>query len=373
MKQMIWSWLMAGILLAGLVAACSGVEATDTAVCDFTNQTAVTLNLRDENGDPQRLVRVSYSLNGGPWQDLPEVVNETAVLRDGPGTYQIQVEKPGYAPNEITVVVPEPAAGSCELVAETAVLPMSRAVCPDMNLANLEVEIVAEGENVTVTAVAQPGGVQTLTCTAGTATNCSLALPGTGQLLLTAEDLGGIGPMQINDGIVGYALRDSQLTLRQNNVDRTVTLSGAESLSAVLDVALDEVGCPLADFRTLEVQAVPDVASGEPFPRLSVEQQNDLMITDLGNEACFSDPIPYPVWYEAILPAGTPVADVGVFTWQNERWQAADCALTDGRFLCEATLPNPFVGQPYIYKVVVGDQEEVGTSLPFDQLCLVFD
>ena len=366
-------WLLVGLVLLLGLAACGGDALPDTAVCNFTEQTAVTLNLNDENGDPLRLVRVRYRVDDGPWQETPEHVNGTAVLRDGPGTYQIQVDKPGYAPNEITVVVPAPDVGSCELVGETAVLPMSQAICPDLSLANLEIEIAAPNQDLEVTAFSPTGGFQELACADAACQTYTLPLSGLAELTLNVTELGGFGPMQVEDGIVRYQLYDSHLTLRQNSLERSVTVNGADSLSALLNITRDEVGCPLADLRTLAVEPQPDVASSEPFPRLSVEQQNDLMITDLGNEICDADPVPYPVWYEAILPAGTRVADVGVFTWQNERWEAADCALEDGRFMCEASLPNPFVGLPYIYKVVVGEEEEIGTSLPFDTLCLVFD
>ncbi len=45
----------------------------------------------------------------------------------------------------------------------------------------------------------------------------------------------------------------------------------------------------------------------------------------------------------------------------------------NGRFLCTALYPNPFIGQPYAYKLVVGTEETIGTSLPFDNLCLIFE
>ena len=38
-------WLMTSIVMLGLAAACSGTDEADTAVCDYTNQTAVTLDL----------------------------------------------------------------------------------------------------------------------------------------------------------------------------------------------------------------------------------------------------------------------------------------------------------------------------------------
>ena len=376
MRRTFWFGLITSILLAGLAAACGGDEMADTAVCDYTTQTAVTLDLRDENGNPQRLVRVRYRVDDGPWQQLPESVNETAVLRDGPGTYQIHVEKPGYAPNEITVVVPAPEGDSCEVAAEAATLPMSLAVCPNTEPTFLEIEVVSASEEVVVTAVAQPGGTQPLTCADETATNCSLyTLPLTraAKLRLTVEDLGGIGPMQVDNGVVGYALNDSQLILRQNGLSHSHTVSGANSLNAALDVTLDEVGCPLADFRTLDVQVEPDVTSGDPYPTLRVFQLSNLTMTDLGAAGCQNTPQLYPVRFQAELPNGTRLDDVSVQTFTAGEWQPAECEVGNGRYLCTAALPNPLIRQPYAYKIVVGDEEYTGTSLPFDTLCLIFD
>jgi hypothetical protein len=106
---------------------------------------------------------------------------------------------------------------------------------------------------------------------------------------------------------------------------------------------------------------------------LAIELQNNLMITDLGAEACQAIPEPYPIRYEALLPAATPLSEVSVFTLLEGDWQAVNCELRNGRFLCTATLPNPFIGQPYAYKVVAAGEEYIGTSLPFDNLCLVFE
>ncbi len=363
------------VLLLGL-AACRGDEVADTAVCDFTNQTAVTLNLLDENGDPARLVQLRYRVDDGAWQELPESVNGTAVLQAGPGTYQIHVETPGYAPDEITIVVPEPAAGSCTLVPETATLPLSLPVCPSVDLATLTIEIDSVSETVQVTAVANPGGVQSLTCDEETDGNChsySLTLPGAGELLLAVENLGGIGPMQINDGFVSYALNESQLALRQNSQQQSVTANGAHSLVASLSVTLDEAGCPLADFRTLETETDPNVNDDEPFPELRIVQLSNLTVTDMAATACQATPELFPVQFEAILPTGTALADVSVQVFADGDWQTATCEMANGRFLCSYTLPNPLIGQSYAYKVVADDEEYVGSSLPFDNVCLIFE
>ncbi|MCA9919177.1 MAG: hypothetical protein KC445_14555 [Anaerolineales bacterium] len=364
-------WLLAGMII--LAVACDRAEVVDIAVCDYTDQTAVTLDLLDENGDPQRLVRVSYRLNGGPWQDSPEIVNETAVLRNGPGTYQIRVEKPGYAPNEITVIVPEPDGAGCELAGETAVLPLALAICPDLSLANLEIEIAAPNQDLAVTAFSAAGGVQQLDCADAACQTYLLPLSGAGELMLGLDELGGFGPMQVEDGVVRYQRQNSQLTLRQNGLQSSATVSGADSLQALLDITLDEVGCPLADFRTLEIQTEPDDSSGEPYPRLHVSQLNSLTITDLGADACQASPQLLPVRYEAALPNGTTLADVSVQTSIGAGWQPAACSLEDGRFLCTALLPNPLINRPYAYKIVVGTEEAIGSSLPFDNLCMLFD
>lgn len=314
-----------------------------------------------------------YRLDDGPWQSLPEVVNEQVSLRDGPGTYQIRFEKPGYTAEEITVVVNEPADESCQVAAETVTLPMTLAVCPNNEPALLAVEIVSESEEVVVTAVSPKSGVQPLTCTQSDGINCTLPINDVGSYTLTVDGLDGVGPMLVANGTISYTLRTSQITLRQENVDRNLTLSGANSLDATFNVSSDEIGCPLADFRSLTTQAEPDINGAAPFPGMTVAQQNNLTITDTGAEACQADPEPYPVRYEATLPVGTPLDEVGVFTFQAGDWQAADCELRNGRFLCTALYPNPFIGQPYAYKLVVGAEETIGTSLPFDNLCLVFE
>ncbi len=369
-------WFSVAAILITIGVACARENAGETAVCDFTAQTAVTVIIHNESGEPQRLVNVRYRLDGSPWQSLPEVVNEQAVLRDGPGTYQIRLEKPGYKTGEITVVVGETEAESCQVAAETVTVPLALAVCPNVEPAQLEVEIVSESEAVVVTAVTPGIGNQQLTCARPEAANCShytLPLTNNGLYKISVTGLAGVGPMSVVGDVISYTLRTSQMTLRQESVNRTITHTGANSLEATFDVSPDEIGCPLVDFRSLTTQVEPDVTSGEPFPDLEVGLQSNLMITDLGGESCRAVPQPYPVHFEAILPIGTPLSEAGVFTLHNNEWLAASCEIQDGRFLCTASYPNPFVGQPFAYKVIAASEEYVGTSLPFDNLCLIFE
>lgn len=367
-----WIWLVM-VGLVGLAAACGGQGSSTVTACDFGGQTAVTLNIRDENGQPQRLVRVEYRLDDGSWQALPESVNEQAEFQEGPGTYQFRLEKSGYAPEEVVVVAEAAADGSCRVTSQTVAVAMSPIVCPASEPAFLEIAIEAEREAVAVTAVT-PDGRQELTC--APSDGCQqfqLPLTRPGSYTVDVTGLAGVGPMTVAAGLITYPLRPSQVTLRQANVERTLSLSGADSVRLELAVTADEVGCPLADFRSLTAQPEPDIASGEPFPELGVSQVNNLLITDLSAAACTAVPQPYPVTYEASLPDGTPLAEVSVFAYTEGAWQPAECRVEDGRFLCTAVLPNPLIRQPYAYKIVAAGEEVVGTSLPFDNLCIVFD
>lgn len=367
-----WLWLMMGGLV-GLAAACGGQASSIVTECDFGGQTAVTLQITDENGEPQRLVRVEYQLDDGPWQALPESVNGQAVLRDGPGTYHIRLEKSGYVFAERTVVVPE--SDNCQLTAETVDVALARAVCPNTEPTVLEIEVVSAGEAVEVTAVAGTTP-QEIQCMDEDAQNCrhyALPLNREGSYTVDVAGLAGFGPMMVEDGLIAYELRPSQVTLRQNNVAQSLSLPGAESVSINVTVAADEIGCPLADLRTMTSQTTPDPASDEPFPPLDIFQENNLLLTDLSVPECEVLPQPYQMTYEASLPDGTPLRAVNASVFTGQEWQEADCGVVDGRFLCTAVVQNPLIGQPYAFKIVAAGEEYVGMSLPFDNLCLVFD
>ncbi|MBK8905374.1 MAG: hypothetical protein IPM53_29600 [Anaerolineaceae bacterium] len=367
-----WIWLVM-VGLVALAAACGGQPSSNVTECDFGGQTAVTLNILDEKGLPQRLVRVQYRLGDGSWEALPESVNEQAVFQEGPGTYQIRLEKSGYGSEEVSVVVTEAEDGSCRVTTQTVAVAMSPLECPAAEPTVLEIAVESQGEAVVVTAVT-PNGRQELTCAQGGACQqFQLPLPRPGSYTVEVTGLAGVGPMTVEDGLITYPLRPSQVMLRQVNVEQTLSLSGADSVRLELAVTADEVGCPLADLRSLTAQPEPDIASGEPFPELGVSQVNNLLITDLSASQCTAVPQPYPVIYEASLPGGTPVDEVSVFAFAEGEWQVAECGAEDGRFLCTAVLPNPLVGQPYAYKIVAAGEEMVGTSLPFDTVCLVFD
>lgn len=370
-----WIWRVI-VALAGLAAACSGQPGSNVAECDFGGQTAITLNILDEKGQPQRLVRLEYRLDDGSWEALPESVNEQAVFQEGPGTYQFRLEKSGYAPEEFVVVAEAAADGSCRVTTQTVAVTMSPLVCPATEPVLLEIVVEAESEAVVVTAVSPATGQQEITCARSSDAACQqyeLPLDRVDSYTLDVTGLAGVGPMTVADGLITYPLRTSQVTLRQANVERSLSLPGAESVRIALSITADEVGCPLADFRSLTIQPEPDTTSDEPFPALGISQQNNLLMTDLSAPECTTVPQPYPVTFEASLPSGTPLAEVNVFVFVEGDWQAVECGVEDGRFVCTAVLPNPLVGQPYAYKIVAAGEEVVGTSLPFDSLCIVFD
>ena len=316
-----------------------------------------------------------YQLDGGPWQRFPERINAQAVIYGGPGNYLIRAEKPGYAPQETVLTINETAEGSCQVAAETISLPMSLAVCPATEPALLDVEIEPAGSDLQVTAFASQGGTQAVTCAQEHTENCAhyrVPLNNFASYTVEIKGLDGIGPLFVENGVISYTLRTSQITLRQNSIRQGLAVTGANSLSATFSVTPDEVGCPLADFRTLETRPEPDRSADAPFPALAVAQLNSLLITDLDAPGCELLPEPYPVTFAATIPAGTPLAEVSLLYFLDDEWQNGDCEVTDGRLLCTAVYPNPLLAQPYAYKIVAAEEEYIGTSLPFDNVCIIF-
>ena len=90
-------------LLGGWLAACAAAPTPTPAPCDDAGQTAVTLTLLDKNDAALDRVQVSYRVNDGAWQDLPERVNGRARIPGGGGGYEIRAEKPGYQTGETAV------------------------------------------------------------------------------------------------------------------------------------------------------------------------------------------------------------------------------------------------------------------------------
>ncbi|MCA9946376.1 MAG: hypothetical protein KC449_22990, partial [Anaerolineales bacterium] len=164
MVQNRWVWFVAILVLGIVGAACSKSAEEEPVVCDYGGQTAVTANILNENGQPQRLVEVRYQQDDGPWQGFPEHVNAQAVIQGGPGSYRIRAEKPGYTAAETTLDVTETAVGSCLVAEQTISLPMSLAVCPATEPALLEIEVEPAGSDLVVTAVSSKGGSQTVSC-----------------------------------------------------------------------------------------------------------------------------------------------------------------------------------------------------------------
>ncbi len=95
-------------------------------------------------------------------------------------------------------------------------------------------------------------------------------------------------------------------------------------------------------------------------------------MTDLGNEACQVEPALTALPFSADLPTGTNLAAVEVQVDYGDGWQTAECELGDGRYLCQALVPNPLLNQRFVARVLTADDEAVGLSLPFSGMCLVF-
>lgn len=363
-------WLLLVVGLLG--AACQAVVEPTPAPCDFSGQTAVILTLEDEAGVALPLVAVSYRQEDGPWQALPERVNGRAVISGGPGTYQLRAEKTGYGANELVVTVPAPA--GCQLAAAQATLVLAPAVCPTTPLPVTLTLLTPAGENedLLVQGITPEGGVR-LDCHRE-AGQCRYDLPlgRTGSYGFNLSRLPAIEAMVVTEDVVGYEYAPFALAVGHNLRRQEVTGEGAEQVALTFPVAGDEVGCPVPDLRRMTVSVQPDVTGPEPGPPPSVALNASLLLTDLGAAECQVAPVLTPLLYEVTLPAGTRLSQTEVQYLREGAWQAAECALAEGRYQCTAQLPNPLLRQPYAVRVVIDGVAYVDTQLPFDNLCLVF-
>ncbi len=364
-------------LVAGWLAACDGgaVEVAATPECDVSGQTAVLLNVQMLTGAALEDVRVSYRVNGGKWQTLPEPVNGQARLRGGGGAYEIRAEKAAYETETTSLIVPAPIAATCEVTTQTVTLEMARAECPVAPEPLLITFNAPElTDDVRLTATSPTGQAQNLTCQ-DEQNGCqtfAVSLDEPGYYRLLVDGLPDLGEMVVTDGVVDYRYVPYDLTLRYAQQMQTIQGEGAQRLQISFSVRADEIGCPLPDLRQAATAVSPDHSSGEPYPDLFVFHTGNLLITDLSADECQGRPQRTAVPYEATLPAGTNLADVAMLYWLDGDWRTADCELVDGRYRCTAYFPNPLLRHPYAFKVVAGEQEAVGTSLPFDSMCIVF-
>ncbi|MCB8985406.1 MAG: hypothetical protein H6659_16365 [Ardenticatenaceae bacterium] len=362
------------LLLAGWLAACAAAPAPTPVPCDDAGQTAVALTLLDENETAVDRVQVSYRVNGGVWQDLPERVNGRARIPGGGGGYEIRAQKPGYQTGETAVIVPAAIPPTCAVTTQSITLQMALAVCPtNPQPLTIQVKPAVGVEGVGVTAVT-PNGRDTLACETdenGCQTfRLSLNKPGSYQLAL--EGLLSYGAPSVNQGVISYDLLPYEVDLRYGAQTRTLSGTGASRLDLDFAVAPDEVGCPLPDLRGLTAVADPDLSTGGPYPPVTIDQQGPLIMTDLAADECQGQPVVTPVDFALTVPTGTRLADVALLYWLDGDWQAGECAVRDGRLLCTAALPNPLLAQPYAVKAVVNGEEYINTQLPFDTLCILF-
>jgi hypothetical protein len=294
-------------------------------------------------------------------------VAAVALMRFGPKSRRMKWQT-------TAVIVPAPIPETCVVTSQTVTLRLPRAECPfTPEPVVITFNALDALDGVTVTAVSPTDRRQTLPCEVGTdLCQVNLPLEEPGEYRLTIDGLNDQGEMVVTDGMVAYTYAPYDLTLRHGQQVQSVRGEGARQVEIALSVSADEIGCPLPDLRATAVSASPDPHAGGDYPELSVSHQGNLLMTDLGATECQAQPVLTPVQYEATLPAGTKLAGVAMLYWLEGAWQAADCGVENGRYLCTAYFPNPLLRHPYAFKIVANDQESVGTSLPFDSLCLVF-
>ncbi len=362
-------------LLGGWLAACAAAPAPTPVPCDDAGQTAVTLTLLDKNDAPLDRVQVSYRVNGGAWQGLPERVNGRARIPGGGGGYEIRAEKPGYQTGETAVIVPAAIPPTCAAATQSVTLQLALAVCPiTPEPLTIQVQSPIGEEGVAITAVTPTNYRQTLACETD-ASGCQtfrLPLETSGSYRLSLEGLPAYSGPLLRDDLIIYDWQPYEVNLRYGTQTRTLTGLGANRLDLDFTVASDEVGCPLPDLRGLTAVADPDLSTGDPYPPVTVDQQGPLIITDPLADECQGQPVVTPVDFALTVPDGTPLADVALLYRLDGDWREGVCAVANGRLLCTAEFPNPLLGQPYAVKAVVNGEEYISTQLPFDSLCILF-
>lgn len=367
--------LLSCLVLVLTGAACHEETATTVPACPESDEPAVVLSLEDEANQALNGALLRYRVDGGPWQPWPERTGEQTVIRGGPGTYELELDRTGHESVSATVVVAEEAADACRASTQTITLQMARIPCPEAP-APLLIAVSAPGAAREATVTLPQTGRQTLRCDADEGGGCrqyALPVEELGAYELILDELPGLGPMQVVDGVATYDSPPLEVRLDHRGRQETFDLSGAESATLTFPVRLDEANCALADLRTAEAVVEPDLASEESWPPLAVYYEGDLMMTDLGAAACQSEPTPTLLPFGVDLPAGTRLEDVQVLVEFGAGWQMADCAFTAGSYQCQALVPNPLIDRPFAVRVRAGGEEATGMQLPFSGLCLIFD
>jgi hypothetical protein len=373
MREKLLVWLLIALAVWGAVG-CAPFGPADTCAVDEA-ETAVFLTLLDDNEAPLARVAVRYRLDDGPWTALPEPVNGRAFIRGGGGVYQIEAAKAAYESAAATVIVPAAEPPACRVPTQSVTLQLAAAVCPtDPEPLIIQIASPHEKERVRVTAATPDGRRLTLDCQSDE-TDCQtyqLLLAETGSYQLALDQLPAIDNVFVAEGVINYTWAAYEVYLKHGQ--QTVRLAGERASRLTLDFAVipDEVGCAQPDLQTVTVALLPEPDNGRPFPPLSGNHLGGLLMTDLNAEACRQPVEVKSVLYELTAPAGTPIDQVGLLYWLDGDWREGECGLENGRLLCAAQFPQPFIGQPYAVKALAGGEEYIITQLPFDTLCILF-
>lgn len=354
------------LLVLLVMTACQRQEAAPPTATACRTNTAVTLTVLDENNTRLERVQVSYRVNDGDWMVYPERVNGRVTLDGGPGSYQIQAQKPGYQTGETTIPITAFTCGE-EAVLTTLVLPY--AVCPtDPHPLLIQ---LPPGHTPQLRARDGNGRERTLACQEQNNDGClvyawPLQQGDVGAFSLEIKGLPGVGAMQVVDGVVAYESTPFDLTLRQGNRQQTFDLATSAAGTFSLPVDRDEVGCPLVDLTAVTLTTTA------AYPEPTVHLAGNLLMTDLGAAVCQQRPVLSDITYIMELPPGTHLEETQMIYWRDEAWVTGECRLENGHYLCTAQLPNPLINQFYSVRAVVNGQEYIGTQLPFSNMCMVF-
>lgn len=367
--------LLAYLLLAGALAACRQEASVTFPACPESDAPAIILTLEDEANQALTGATLTYRADDQPWQEWPERTGAETVIRGGPGAYELALTKPGHESVNATLVVAETAGDACRADTTQLTLEMARISCPEAPaplLVTLE-NAVAELDAFVVLPEAERQALPCVTEGPGACRQFATPLKAAGSVELSLEGLPGLGQMQVIDERATYDPSSLALQLDHRGRQETVTLTGADAATLTFPVRLDEANCLLADFRDLTLTLEPDPAATEPRPPLAVSYLGNLTMTNLGADACQTEPILKPLRFGVDLPAGTPLADVQVLIHFGDGWQRATCAADNGAFTCRASVPNPLRDRPFAVRAVAGELETIGMQIPFSGLCLLFD
>ncbi len=364
------------LLWAGLPTACGRGAAPAAPACDPRGDEAIVVTLAEADGAPAEDVQLRVRQGDGGWTALPGLLGGEVTIHGGPGTYEIEALKEAHAPAGATVAVPA-AADGCHAATQRVTLALAPIPCltaPEP--LRLIVRAPQPPPALAVTAWLPETGRQALACAKPGPSPCqtyALPLAASGPYRLTVAGLPGPGAMEVVDGVVGYAHAPFVIALAHGAREEVVRGAGARQVELRLPVQRDEQGCPLVDFRKLEVVPAPDLTREAPYPPAAVRYDGSLTMTDVGAAGCQVEPALTTLPLSVDLPAGTHLDDVRVFVLAGPDVREATCGLRESVFRCEAAVPNPLIGVPFAVKAIVAGQEVVGMQLPFSGLCLIFE